>query len=160
MQLPSAGQAPEGVREEEVEQEGLRLGHEDMALDELQPEEGAETGLDDGQTRPRPDLSSEDQGFDVGSEESLGDEDEKGIVEQGQVRPRDLHDEDSGGSSQQPAHKMLRQQPDDASSEDNESLRAMREVLMNVEVREFIGELERVKTFKTSNHRRRRTMAQ
>ena len=46
---------------------------------------------------------------------------------------------------------MPRQNPDDASSEGNESLRAMREVLMKVEVKELIDELERVKTFKTIN---------
>ena len=55
---------------------------------------------------------------------------------------------------------MPRQHPDVASSEGNESLRAMREVLMKVEVKELIDELERVKTFKTSNRRRRRTIAQ
>ena len=93
-------------------------------------------------------------------EESSEDKDEVEIVEQGHVRPRDQREEDSGGSSPQPSHKMPGQQPDDASSEGNESLRAMREDLMKVEVREFIDELERVKTFKTSNHRRRRTMPQ
>jgi len=69
-----------------------------MALDETQPEEGADT--------------------EVEIEESSGDEEDEGIVEHGQVRQRSQHDEDSSRDSQQPAHKMQRQQPDAASSKD------------------------------------------
>ena len=66
---PSVGQIPEGVQEEEVELEGLPLGHGDMALDEMQPEEGANAGLDDS------------QGTEVDIEESSGDEDDAEVVE-------------------------------------------------------------------------------